>query len=93
MLLQHVDEAREFARSATLNAQATHYLDLTLTRLTRYFVLLERVAAMRRRELPDRLAASMLHVIDDRRLDLALATYVLQRRRALNAGGSQDDGQ
>ena len=91
LLLQHIDEAREFAHSATLNAQATHYLDLTLTRLTRYFVLLERVAAMRRRELPDRLAAAMLQVIDDRRLDLALATYILRRRQGLNAGNNDNN--
>jgi hypothetical protein len=92
LLLQHVDEARQYAQSAALNAQATYYLDLTLTRLTRYFVLLERVAAARRHELPDRLAASMLQVIDDRRLDLALATYILQRRQALKAGDGNNDG-
>ena len=86
LLLQHVEEARQYAHSAAINAQATYYLDLTLTRLTRYFVLLERVSASRRRELPDRLAASMLQVIDDRQLDLTLATYILQRRQALSSG-------
>lgn len=85
-LLNHLDEARVYARSADINTQATWYLDLTLTRLTRYFVMLDRVATARRRALPDRLAELMVQVLDDRRLDLVLATYILQRRRALDAG-------
>ncbi|MHB8627383.1 MAG: hypothetical protein ACYDBJ_03100 [Aggregatilineales bacterium] len=85
-LLSHLDEARVYAQSASINTEATWYLDLTLTRLTRYFVLLDRVATARRRALPERLAELMTEVLDDRRLDLVLATYVLQRRRALDAG-------
>ena len=84
-LLNHLDEARVYARSAEINTEATWYLDLTLTRLTRYFVMLDRVATARRHALPERLAELMTQVLDDRRLDLVLATYVLQRRRALNA--------
>lgn len=85
-LLSHLDEARVYAQSASINTEATWYLDLTLNRLTRYFVLLDRVATARRRVLPDRLAGLMTQVLDDRRLDLVLATYILQRRRALDAG-------
>jgi hypothetical protein len=50
--------------------------------------MLDRVAKARRRDLPDRLAAAMTDVLDNRQLDLELANYILQRRRALNAGSS-----
>jgi hypothetical protein len=63
MLIQNLDEARIYARSFTLNPEATMYLDL-----------------------PDRLAEVMMQVIDDRKLDLELATYILARRRALGSG-------
>ena len=86
LLLNHLDEAREFARSAALNPYATEYLDETLTKLTRYSIMLDRVAAARRRELPDRLEALMTQVLDDRQLDLMLANYILERRRALDSG-------
>ncbi len=86
MLLNHLDEARLFARSAVINPEATDFLDQALIRLTRYFIMLDRVATARRRGLPDQLAAIMVQVLDDRRLDLILANYVLERRRALNAG-------
>ena len=69
-----------------LNAAATEYLDSTLDRLTRYFIMLDRVSRQRRKELPDRLAQVMMQVIDDRKLDLELATYILARRRALGSG-------
>ncbi len=86
ILMTHLDEAREFARTTELSPAATQFLDVTLTRLTRYFVMLDRVTRARRRELPDRLGAVMLQVIDNRQLDRELATYVLQRRRALGGG-------
>jgi hypothetical protein len=86
LVMQHIDEARQYAASARLNPAATNYLDDTLTKLTRYFVMLERVAEVRRRELPARLAALTLSVIDNRRLDMELANYILQRRRALGSG-------
>ena len=86
LLLNNLDEARTFARSAELNSHATEYLDEALTRLTRYFIMLDRVASVRRRELPDRLADLMNQVLDDRHLDLMLASYILDRRRALDSG-------
>lgn len=86
-LMAHIDEAHLLAESAARNPAATHYLDQTLTRLTRYFVMLERVAAARRQELPDRLAALTLQVLDNRKLDLELATYILHRRRSIGSGG------
>lgn len=89
VLMEHLDEARDFARSATINPAATQFLDTTLTRLTRYFVMLDRVTNARRRELPDRLAALTLQVLDNRQLDMELANYVLQRRHALSSGDSQ----
>jgi hypothetical protein len=85
-LVSHMDEAREYAQSATLNPAATDYLDKTMDKLTRYFVMLERVAGQRRRELPDRLAALMGEVIDNRKLDMELANYILARRRGLGTG-------
>ncbi len=86
VLMENIEEARGYARSEALNPAATHYLDTTLTRLTRYFIMLERVAAARRRELPDRLAALTLQILDNRQLDRELANYILQRRRALGTG-------
>lgn len=86
LLIDNIDEARAYALDGAINPAATQALDDTLIRLTRYFVMLDRVAANRRRELPDRLAAQMNQVIDDRDLDLELARYVLQKRRALDAG-------
>jgi hypothetical protein len=85
-LMQNLDEARDYARSADFNPAATQYLDQTLERLTRYFIMLDRVSRQRRKELPDRLAEVMMQVIDDRKLDLELATYILARRRALGSG-------
>ncbi len=89
VLVAHLDEARAFARSSTLNPAATQYLDQMLSRLTRYFVMLERVSAARRRELPDRLAALTIQVLDNRKLDMELANYILQRRRALDSGAHE----
>jgi len=86
MLMQNVEEARYYAADADLNPDATAALDRALNNLTRYFVMLERVAARRRAALPERLAELMGQVIDDRTLDLQLARYILQRRRALDAG-------
>jgi len=88
-LMQNLDQAREFAQSSELNPEATAYLDGTLDRLTRYFVMLDRVSRQRRKELPDRLAQVMLQVIDDRKLDLELASYILARRRALGSGNNE----
>ncbi len=82
----YADEAREYARSADLSPAATYFLDATLNRLTRYFVLLERVTRNRHSSLPERLAAQIVDVVDDRQLDLELATYILSRRRALGSG-------
>jgi len=86
MLMDNLDEARTLAQNGALNPAATEALDAALTRLTRYFVMLERVATTRRRALPERLAEQMLRVLDDRQLDLELARYVLARRRALGTG-------
>jgi hypothetical protein len=44
------------------------------------------VATARRRALPERLAQQLTQVIDDRQLDLELANYILNRRRALGPG-------
>ncbi|HRE47361.1 MAG TPA: hypothetical protein PLD47_06500 [Aggregatilineales bacterium] len=85
-LVDNLDEARTLAADGSLNPVATKLLDTAITRLTRYFVLLERVAQTRRRALPDRLAESLLTVIDDRQLDFELARYVMARRRALGSG-------
>ena len=85
VLLQHTDQARVLTRSARANPQATAALDHTLDRLTRHFILLDRVATARRADLPTRLVMLMTHVLDDRQLDLMLATYILNRRRALAA--------
>jgi hypothetical protein len=86
-LMEHIDEARVYARTAQLSPAATYYLDAVLTRLTRYFVLLERVTISRHRSLPDRLVAQITNVVDDRVLDLEMATYILARRRMLGSGG------
>lgn len=88
-LVAHLDEAREYARDAHLSANATLYLDASMERLTRYFMMLQRVSAARRQTLPQRLMEKMTTVIDNRKLDLELATYILARRRALGAGPSQ----
>jgi hypothetical protein len=85
-LVLNLDEARNLAQVAGLNPDATLLLDRALTNLTRYFVMLERVAGRRRQELPDRLAALMMQVVDNRTLDMELARYILQRRRALGTG-------
>ncbi|MCC7446971.1 MAG: hypothetical protein IT324_06110 [Anaerolineae bacterium] len=85
-LMEYIDEAREYARTAELSPAATYYLDATLNRLTRYFVLLERVTIARHRALPQRLTEQIIDVVDDRELDLELATYILQRRRAIGSG-------
>lgn len=89
-LIANLEEAREYARSAEVNPAATEYLDQALNRLTRYFVMLERVTIARHRELPERLAAQIGQVVDDRQLDLELATFILQRRRALGSGRDFD---
>ncbi len=86
VLMDYADEAREYARSAELSPAATYFLDVTLNRLTRYFVLLERVTRNRHASLPNRLAAQIVDVVDDRQLDLELAMYILSRRRALGSG-------
>ncbi len=49
-------------------------------------ILLERVTRNRHASLPERLAAQIVDVVDDRQLDLELATYILSRRRALGPG-------
>ncbi len=89
-LMENIDEARSYARIFELNPAASQALDQTLTRLTRYFVMLERVATARRRSLPERLAQALTAVMDDRQLDLELARYVLARRRALGSGNQSD---
>jgi len=86
VLVEHIDEARSFAESADLSPAATYYLDQTMTKLTRHFVMLERVTIARHQDLPQRLAAKINTVVDDRQLDLELATYILSRRRALGSG-------
>jgi len=88
-LIANLEEAREYARSAEPNPAATEYLDGALNRLTRYFVLLERVTIARHRALPERLAAQIGEVVDDRQLDLEMATFILQRRRALGSGRNE----
>jgi hypothetical protein len=85
-LLENLDEARIYARSAEVSPAATYYLDATLNKLTKYFVMLERVAIARHRSLPDRLATQMLVIVDDAQLDLELAHYILTRRRQLGPG-------
>ena len=89
-LMEYIDEAREFARNSSLSPAATYFLNATLNRLTRYFIMLERVTRSRHRALPDRLAEQISVVVDDRQLDLELATYILSRRRALGAGRRGD---
>jgi hypothetical protein len=85
-LKDYADEAREYARNADLSPAATYFLDTTMNRLTRYFVMLERVTRNRHNSLPERLAAQIVDVVDDRQLDLELATHILSRRRALGPG-------
>lgn len=85
-LMDHLEEARAFALDGASNPAATRTLDEALTRLTRYFVMLERVATARRKKLPALLAQKMTQIIDDRQLDLELARYVLNRRKALGPG-------
>jgi hypothetical protein len=85
--MEYINEARQFARDASLSPAATHILNNTLNRLTRNFVMLERVAKARHKVLPDRLAQQITTIIDDRELDLELATYILNRRRAIGPGG------
>lgn len=88
-LFDNLDSANDLAANARLHPNAAYALDLALTRLTRYFVLLERVAYHRRASLGSRLAERLNVMIDDRKLDLELASYVLARRRALNGGESR----
>jgi hypothetical protein len=85
-LLENLDEARLYAKSAEVSPAATYYLDATMNKLTKYFVMLERVAIARHRGLPDRLSAEMLIIVDDAQLDLELAHFILTRRRALGSG-------
>jgi phage shock protein A len=85
-LIANLDEARALAGDERANPAATARLDVALTRLSRHFVMLERVAQARRATLPDRLAQQLTAVLDDRKLDLQLARYVLARRRALGPG-------
>lgn len=84
-LVGHITEARIYANSATMNPDMPVQLNDTMTKLTRYFVMLERVTAARRDSLPERLMGQMTTIIDDRRLDVELATYVLARRRGISA--------
>jgi phage shock protein A len=93
LLIDNHDAASQIANDVAANPQAARTLERVLNQLTRYFVLLDRVAKARRHDLPERLAAAMLHVLDDRQLDLELANYVLQRRRALNTGSSAQSAQ
>lgn len=86
MLLDNLEEARNYALSADLNPTATRALDEALNRLTRYFVMLERVTIARNDQLPMRLAEQMMVIVDDRQLDLELARFILSRRRALGGG-------
>ena len=88
LLIDNHAAASQIASNVSANLQAARTLDRVLNQLTRYFVMLDRVAKARRRDLLDRLAAAVTNVLDDRQLDLELANYVLQRRRALNAGSS-----
>jgi phage shock protein A len=88
LLMENRAAASQIASNASANLHAARTLDRVLNQLTRYFVMLDRVARARRRELPNRLAAAMTKILDDRLLDLELANYVLQRRRALSAGSS-----
>ncbi len=86
MLLDNVEEARAYASSTAYSPAATRALDQALNRLTRYFVLLERVTIARHNQLPMRLAEQMMQIVDDRQLDLELARFILSRRRALGGG-------
>ena len=86
MLLDNLEEARNYALSADLNPAATRALDEALNRLTRYFIMLERVTIARHDQLPMRLAEQMMVIVDDRQLDLELARFILSRRRALGGG-------
>lgn len=88
LLLDNQAAASRIAEDVTANPQAARTLERVLNQLTRYFALLDRVAKARRRELPERLAAALTRVLDDRALDLELANYILQQRRALNDGRS-----
>src|SRR5262249_38674688 len=83
MLLESLAEDRAYARSCEFNPDATRALDEALNRLTRYFVMLERVTINRHDQLPMRLAEQMMQIVDDRQLDLELARFILSRRRAL----------
>ena len=85
-ILEHFDEARDLAADPDQSPAAAYYLEASLTRLTRYFVLLERVSIARHRALPQRLIEQMMVVVDDRQLDLELATFILSRRQALGSG-------
>ncbi len=88
-LMDNIDEARVYARSAELSPAATYYLDAILNQLTRYFVMLERVTIARHKTLQERLTAQIVTVVDDRALDLELARYILARRRMIGAGDSE----
>lgn len=86
LLLDNLDDAHRFAQDGSANPAATHYLDQFMTRLTRYFVMLEKVSLSRHKDLRRRLAEQMMNVIDDRQLDLEMARFILNRRRALGSG-------
>ncbi len=88
LLLENQAAASRIAEDVAANPQAARTLERVLNQLTRYFAMLDRVAKARRRELPERLAAALTRVLDDRALDLELANYILQQRRALNDGRS-----
>jgi hypothetical protein len=89
-IMNNIEEARQLAQSSEVNPAATYYLDQALTQLTRHFVNLERAAIARHRSLPERLAQQIVIVVDDRQLDLEMATFILNRRRALGSGPSSD---
>jgi hypothetical protein len=90
-LVEYRDEARQFARDASLSPAATHVLTSTMNSLTRNFVLLERVTKARHQTLSERLGQQITTIIDDRELDLELATYILNRRRAIGPGTREEE--
>lgn len=88
-LFDNIDAAMAMANDPDTALDSARALDHTLTQLTRYFVLLERVANNRRATLGERLAERLGAMIDDHQLDLELAGYILARRRALSGGASR----
>src|SRR5258708_18671227 len=63
-LTDNAEEAQWFANTPHANPAATYYLDQTMNRLTRYFVLLERVTTARYGDLPRRLIEQINVVVD-----------------------------